>query len=390
MGNSELPIRVLELRSVAGTGGGPEKTILLGTARADTSAFNITVCYLRAKNDPRYHVDERARALGVKYVEIAERTSLDPAIWRQLVRLARQTGAQIVHAHEYKTDLLAWLLSRRLSVIPLATAHGWTGHSGRERFVYYPMDKRLLASFSRVIAVSGEIKTELVRCGASPKRVTVVLNGIDDRAYFRDGSQVRAARERFRVPLDGIAIGSVGRLEPQKRFDLLLEAFSVVRQHFPTALLLIAGEGSTRAELERQRDRLQLGSTCCLLGHVEDVAAFHHALDLFVQASDYEGTPNSVLEAMAFETPAVVTDAGGTEELLENGKEGLVVRRGDATRLAIAMMEALSNRDATASRSRAARLRVERELSFDIRMRKVEAIYRQLIPTARNRASDGR
>ena len=63
-------MRVLELRSVFGTGGGPEKTILLGTARTDSTAFQITVCYLRSSHDAAYRIDERARDLGVKYVEI--------------------------------------------------------------------------------------------------------------------------------------------------------------------------------------------------------------------------------------------------------------------------------------------------------------------------------
>src|SRR5216684_2989011 len=182
----EAPIRVLELRSVFGTGGGPEKTILLGTARTDASAFDITVCYLRAQVDPAYSIDERARALGIKYVEVAERGSLDPAIWRKLGRLVQETDPQILHAHDYKTNLLAWLLTKRYGGVPLSTVHGWTGQSARERLLYYPLDKRLLSRFRRVIAVSGEIKAELVRYGAVSERVTIVLNGIDDRSFLRE------------------------------------------------------------------------------------------------------------------------------------------------------------------------------------------------------------
>jgi glycosyltransferase involved in cell wall biosynthesis len=381
MNNSlDTPVRVLELRSVLGAGGGPEKTILLGTARTDTSAFDITVCYLRAQGDAAYGVDERASALGINYVEVAERGSFNPAIWKDLARLVEQTRAQILHAHDYKTDLLAWMLARRYGGVPLATAHGWTGHSSRERLLYYPLDKRLLTRFSRVIAVSGEIKAELVRCGAPSGRVTVVLNGIDDRAFFREPSRVPGARAQFGLGPQAIAIGSVGRLEPQKRFDVLLEAFAVVRLAVPDAVLLIAGDGSQRARLEADCDRLQLGPSCRLLGHVADVATFHHALDLFVQSSDYEGTPNAVLEAMAFETPVVATDAGGTAELIAHPAEGLIVPRGAVAPLAEAIMSSLGN-GAPAARARAtlARRKITQELSFDKRMRKVEQVYRELI-----------
>ena len=361
-----------------GTGGGPEKTILLGTAHSDSSRFQITVCYLRSAHDQNYRIDTRAREIGVEYREIVERSSLDPTIWRQLTAIARDTRAHIVHSHDYKTDLLAWLLGRHVPVTPLATAHGWTGHSARERVLYYPMDKWVLTRFPAVIAVSSDIKRELTHCGADPAKIVVVLNGIDHRAFRRDSSLVGAARARFGVPSDEIAIGSVGRLETQKRFDLLLRSFAQIRSDFPQAVLLIAGEGSERTTLDQLRNQLGLGDSCRLLGHVNDVSIFHHALDLFVQSSDYEGTPNSVLEAMAFETPVVATKAGGTEEIVRDEVDGLLVSTGDATALARAIVRALTQPAQGAARAAAARQRVETELSFDTRMRRVENVYRRL------------
>ena len=104
-----------------------------------------------------------------------------------------------MHAHEYKTDLLAWLLGKFESIVPLSTAHGWTGHTTRETSVYYPLDKRLLARFPRVIAVSGEIRSELIAQGARPDRVTTVLNGIDHRRFSRDRAQESKVREAART-----------------------------------------------------------------------------------------------------------------------------------------------------------------------------------------------
>lgn len=92
--------------------------------------------------------------------------------------MIRERQIQIVHAHEYKTDLLALLLGEREPVIP-STVHGWTGHSDRERRFYYPLDRRLLARYPRLVAVSGQIKDQLVASGSDPARVTVVLNAID-------------------------------------------------------------------------------------------------------------------------------------------------------------------------------------------------------------------
>jgi glycosyltransferase involved in cell wall biosynthesis len=372
------PVRILELRSVVGAGGGPEKTILLGTERTDRDDFDITVCYLRHRHDSACNIGERAQSLGIKYVEITERASFDPVIWRDLAALVGRVRPHIVHSHEYKSDLLGWLLARRFSMTALSTAHGWTGHSMRERYLYYPADKRLLARFRRVIAVSGEIRTELLRCGARPERIKVILNGIDHRAYTRDPSRVGEARERFGVQSDAVAIGSVGRLEPQKRLDRLVDAMVTVCREFPECVLLIAGDGSKRNELENLIDRRGLRAKCRLLGHVSDIKAFHHALDLFVQSSDYEGTPNAVLEAMAMGTPVVATDAGGTTEMLSHMVDGLIAPQ-DSGGLADAINNALSAPARRDEWRRAARRRVETELSFDARMRQVEAIYFDLV-----------
>ena len=376
------PVRVLELRSVRGTGGGPVKTILLGAAQAG-AGVEVTVCYLRDARDPDFTVTDRAAAAGVDYVEVGERHSLDPSVLPRLRELVRTKGIDVVHAHEYKTDLLAWLLSRSTGAAPLATAHGWTGHTLRERLLYYPADKRVLRRFPVVVAVSREVKADLVAHGCRPESVRVLPNGIDHRRFKRDASLVADARSRFGL-LDGhVAIGAVGRLEPQKRFDLLIAAFHDVRRSCPSAQLLIAGEGSRREALQAQIRERQLDPCCRLLGHVDDVPLFHHALDLLVQSSDYEGTPNAVLEAMAFETPIVATDVGGTTDLVADARHGLIVPAGDVEALAAAMRKVLSDRGGAAARAAAARRRVETELAFERRLRSLESIYRELA-TARS------
>jgi len=372
------PVRVLELRSVRGTGGGPEKTILLGAAMADPRRAQVTVCYLRDQRDGVFAVDARAKGAQVDYVEVPERHSFDPQVWSRLKKLIADRQIDLLHAHDYKTDLLALLLARATGVQALATVHGWTGHSTRERFCYYPADKRVLARFPRLIAVSSDIARELVEHGADPSRVTTVLNAIDHRQFRRDPARVAEARAALGLEPDQIAIGAVGRLEPQKRFDLLLEAFAVLHARQPELRLIIAGDGSLRQALEEQRHALGLQGSCILAGHVTDIIPLHHALDLFAQSSDYEGTPNSVLEAMAMETPIVATEAGGTAELVHDGQHGRIIPIGKVDRLIYGLHAALSDPTGTRKMADRARIRVEGELSFESRCRRVEGIYQEV------------
>jgi glycosyltransferase involved in cell wall biosynthesis len=385
----ERAIRVLELRSVRGTGGGPEKTIMLGAAQTDRDVIDVTVCYIRDARDAAFRLDERAAALGIDYVEIAERHSVDPGIWPQLRSLVRERQIDIVHAHEYKTDLLALLLGQFERVIPLATAHGWTGHSRRERALYYPIDRRLLARFPRLIAVSSDIRRQLLACGAQPDRVEVILNGIDPDRFRRRPDRESAARAALGWQPHHFVVGSVGRLEPQKRFDLLIDAVAQVHRVQPNVRLVIAGAGSERTALADKAARLLPPGVCVLLGHTDDVAGVHHGIDLFVQSSGYEGTPNVVLEAMAFETPIVATDVGGTRDVAQHLEHALIVPPGTADLLAQAMLLVFADRDGARRRATAARERVEGQLSFASRMRAVERVYRELVATSPARPRSG-
>jgi len=377
------PVRVLELRSVRGTGGGPEKTILLGAAATDPASASITVCYLRDARDEVFHVDDRAASLGVDYVEVMERHSFDISVPGKLHRLVRDRSIDVIHSHEYKTDALGWMAARQTGTALVSTAHGWTGHSPRERYLYYPANKRMLARFPLVLAVSSDIRRELLRTGANPDRVRVLLNGIDHVSFRRDRSREPAARARFGLgPARGV-VGSVGRLEPQKRFDLLIDACAQVRHTIPNLSLVIAGEGSQRGALERHIAAGGHAGWCRLLGHLEDVIELHHALDLFVQSSVYEGTPNVVLEAMALETAIVGTDVGGTAEICRPGIDGLIVPPRNPAALAAAVTQVLTDTASCETRVRSARARVESDLSFLARVRALENIYQELVPCGR-------
>jgi len=112
---------------------------------------------------------------------------------------------------------------------------------------------------------------------------------------------------------------------------------------------------------------------------VTDVVALHHALDLFVQSSDYEGTANALLEAMALETPVVATDVGGTAEVIKNGIEGRIVPPNDLVALTREIVSAATNPATNARMTSAARERIVAKLSFERRVQQVEAIYREVL-----------
>ncbi|HEV8630820.1 MAG TPA: glycosyltransferase [Thermoanaerobaculia bacterium] len=379
------PIRVLELRAVRGQGGGPDKTIFVGAAQADPRRLAITLCVLRRPHQEPFWMESRAAALGLDYVELVDRWALDTATFTALHKLVRSRGIDIVHSHDYKTDLLAYLLARVAPVVPLATAHGWTGSTWRERLLYYPADRLLLARFPQVVAVAAGIRDTLLRGGADRRCVEVVLNGVEATPGGREHRV--EVRRQWGFGDEELVVGGVGRLERQKRFDLLLAAFATLRERRPELRLVIAGEGELVAALRRLAVERGVAADCRFLGHRSDVDHLHHGFDVFVQSSDYEGSANALLEAMLGGTPIVATAVGGSGELLAHGIHGLLVPRGDLAELVAAIDTVLAHPGGAQARASAARGRALDELSFARRQLRLLEIYERVVAAAGRRPS---
>jgi len=372
------PVRVLCLRSVDGAGGGAEAIILRTAARADPERFQMSVCCIHGIGDRGYDFDRRAAELRIDYCDVIQRSILARGVLPAIRRIVRERQIAIIDAQDYKASFFALLLARLEGVTPMATLHGWTGHSFRERFFYYPAEKLIVRGFPLVVAVSSQIRDTLIKWGGKPERIRVVLNGIDPDEFRRDEEVGRRIRDSLDVRAGDIVLGAAGRLEPQKRFDVLLEAMKLLLPRRPQLRLFIAGEGSLGRYLDSKIRQLGIADRCRLLGHRADMREVYQAFDILVQSSDYEGTPTVLVEAMALRIPVVATDVGGTSELLQDGIHGLLVPPRDPVALANAIEKTLDDRDATARQVAAARTRVEGELSFDARMRKLENIYCEL------------
>jgi len=182
-------------------------------------------------------------------------------------------------------------------------------------------------------------------------------------------------REHFGIPAAAPVLGAIGRLESEKRFDLLLEIAAALESR---PFVVVAGEGSLRPALEQQAAALGIAERVKLLGHRRDAADVHHVFDVYVQTSDTEGIPNALLEAMAVGVGVVATDVGGTRELITDGVHGRLAPRRDVAALTAAVRETLNDPQSSAARVKAARARVEHEFSFSARLAIIENVYREL------------
>ncbi len=140
-------------------------------------------------------------------------------------------------------------------------------------------------------------------------------------------------------------IVSVGRLERQKNYPMLLEAFESLHQEKPDYILEIYGEGQLEKELRETIEKKKLNDCVKLMGFCADVHEKIKDAAMFVMTSDYEGLPNALIEAMALGLPCIATDCpcGGPRTLIENGKNGMLVKINDSDGLFMEMLNVLNN-----------------------------------------------
>jgi glycosyltransferase involved in cell wall biosynthesis len=204
-----------------------------------------------------------------------------------------------------------------------------------------------------------------------PHRIAIIDNPVLSRAQLERLAADRAGREG-----PGRRFLAVGRLVPQKRFDLLLGAFARIAG--PEDRLAILGEGPERAKLERAADRLGIAGRVELPGHVHPVEPWLVASDCFVLSSDYEGVPAVLVEALAAAIPIIATDCSvSIRSLLDEGRLGAIVPVRDEAALAAAMDAAPVPRPAEA-RMRADRFTVERGAGEYLRL--FRAVIRDAAP----------
>ena len=199
--------RILHMRIINGKGGGPEKT-LLSTPKHLGPDYEVRLAYLRPRHDADYDMAERARESGVTLIDIPESGPLDPRSLMRLSREIRLFRPHVLHAHDYKTDLLAVMFSRWSKAPAVTTLHGFVTMGGRLN-LYYRVDRWALRRMHHSIAVSPDLYDFLGQIGVSKDRMTLVENGIDTQVYRRLRDRRQCKRE-LGFDVDRPLVGAVG------------------------------------------------------------------------------------------------------------------------------------------------------------------------------------
>jgi glycosyltransferase involved in cell wall biosynthesis len=388
------PVRVLRVIARLNVGG-PALHVSYLTRELDRRGYETTLA-AGSVGEGEGSMEYVARELGVEPLAIPllqrEISPLrDAATVRHLVGVIRDLRPHVLHTHTAK----AGAVGRAAAVLagsarPKVVVHTFHGHVLRGYFTppvteaFRQLERRFARVSDALIAVSPEVKADLVRLGvAPPGKISVIRLGLDLDGRIRAGDdEARAIRARFGIPADGFLVGWLGRMTEIKRVEDLLGALAVLRSRGVPADVMLVGDGPLRDELERKSVELGIADRCHFAGFSENVAPFLAAFDTVALTSANEGTPVTLIEALAAERPVVSTDVGGVSDVVEHGVSGFLVPPGDVSAIAGALEQLAESPELRRTFGRAGRAHVLPRYSVPRLVDDIDTLYRTLLREA--------
>ncbi len=324
----------------------------------------------------------RLRGQGLEVVAFNRRPGLDLRLGGAIARLARERDLELLHAHQYTPFFYSALARMRPAsrFKLILTEHGRhypDAVSRRRRWANRWLLGRQADAITGCSDFSRRALAEID--GFSADRIELIPNGVEVERYAT-GERATLRRE-LGLDAERTLVLCVARLHPVKDHPTLLRAFARVAVERGDADLLLAGDGPLRGRLEALADELGLASRVRFLGVRDDVPKLLQAADLFCMTSLSEAASLTVLEAMAAGLPVVVTAVGGNPELVRDGRDGLLVPRGDEAAAARAILRLAAEPETRERMGAAGRRRVGSRFRLE---RTVDAYLELFLRVARS------
>jgi glycosyltransferase involved in cell wall biosynthesis len=334
------------------------------------------------------------QAAGIRHAAVPMARKVAPladlvALWR-LYRVMRRERFTIVHAHTPKAELLGQAAARLAGVpVVVDTFRGIYFRNGMHSFW-----RRLFVAGAKIAARSADVILSQSRANlemaireniSSPEKIKFLGNGVDVQRFDRSALSSEALEQKRRelaLPLGAPVVGFVGRLVAEKGLPELLSAAGIVLQRVPAARFLVVGpldhDKPDALAPDIARD-YGVAEAFIFTGMRRDMPDLYALMDVFVLPSHRESFPRSPMEASAMGVPCVTADIQGCREVVEHGRNGLLVPSGDVQALADAILDLLADREkAQRMGEEGRRMALER---FDERLvfEKVKAEYARLL-----------
>jgi glycosyltransferase involved in cell wall biosynthesis len=294
----------------------------------------------------------------------------------RLKKLIARVRPDLIHTHNLGPLIYGSLAANLAFSYPIL--HGEHSQLTEEECSRRRLAQRRLLYLccNKIHTVSSGLRRQLIGLGFTPSKITVITNGVDV-SHFSPGDRAMA-KQNIGLPADALVLGIVGRFGPHKRHSVLIEAFRQISDQFPSAHLLIVGDGPERTKIHEQSKLSHLGRRIRLTGFQNDTRPYYRAMDLLVVPSVNEGLSNALIEAMACGVPALAHRACGNDEVITDGTDGFLADLSTPVKLHDELRRVLSDRTRLILSGSNAREKILASFPLHRMVAEYDLLYRQL------------
>ena len=307
--------------------------------------FPIIGCILQNLSH-RNKLCEKATSLGIHALPVVIQNCLIPVGLIKAAQMLKRNGISLIHSHGYKPAVFGFLLSRLTGIPIIGTCHLWFSHqnSTNRYLLMTRLEHYIYRYFKYVIAVSHEIIEKLKISNIPIKRIKLIHNGIEVM-HRSESIDVEKTRKEFGINNAYPIVGNVGRLVAQKGQINIIHAAKILIAKGCLVNFVIAGEGELREAIQKEINRSGISNYVKLVGFQDDIFKLYNVSDIFLLTSVNEGMPLSLLEAVYAKVPIVSTAVGEIQEIVENGKDGILIPKNNVNSIVDSIEWCIRNRE---------------------------------------------
>jgi L-malate glycosyltransferase len=334
-------------------------------------------------------ITQQAMQMGLK-VHVVAGHKADPRLLLRLMKVIHEEGYNVLDSQNIQSKFWANLAALFTGTALVSTLNSWYAHEHSTTLMkgrlYTSLELLTNQSLDLYITVSEKDREMLLHSGIPEQAIELIYNTID-----LDVSAIPAYRDElkkeFDLPPQVIICTGIGRLVPQKGFDILIEAFAKIASQVPDLYCLIIGEGDDKAKLLEQIRASGLDKRIRLLGYQDRSKAMSilKSSDIFVMPSRYEGTPIALLEAAALGRPILAACAGGIPELVTHEQHAYLVPTHDPAALAEGFVRLAQDREYARRLGESAQQRVRERFNPESQVTETWAAYEKALTRHKTR-----
>lgn len=367
--NQKINIAIIAGQLVVG---GAERQLYLWLANLDRERYNPIVLTLHPGHNDYW--EKPVESLGIPLIRIPQRRNRIKRL-QEIVKVLRPYNLRLIHGWHLFAGVYAGLAAKVLRTKSIGGIR-----NTYQTFSNHRLEVKLtVLTVNALVANSISTKEHLMKNIRNEKlKVFAVQNAVADHFIDRETTRNRLI-EDYNLPEASLWIGSIGRMEPLKRFDILLQVIALLRDEGRNVHLVLIGDGPEEAGLEKQSQELFLNDHVTFTGELGGASDCLRAFDLFAFTSIDEGMPNVIMEAAAAGLPIVTWKLPFYEELLQDGKTALLVEAENIADMKNALLQLIDSPELRTRLGQAAREHILTNFSLDRYVQNMTDVYESVL-----------